>query len=141
VLNLFQANDDSRRFRLMRGQLRKLRVAPISKAHYLSLLSFHSRNFEQLQHAKSSVVEKEGMMPKHVAELRDCRVILSKHLRPKLSQRLAYLPFVQLHCQSAFNFDPSSASNFDPFVRRGLAVALVSSELAGIAETRRARVA
>jgi serine/threonine protein phosphatase PrpC len=30
--------------------------------------------------------------------------------------------------------------NFDPFERRGLAVALVSSELAGIAETRRARV-
>jgi hypothetical protein len=28
-----------------------------------------------------------------------------------------------------------------PFERRGLAVALVSSELAGIAETRRARVA
>jgi sn-glycerol 3-phosphate transport system ATP-binding protein len=44
-------------------------------------------------------------------------------------------------CQSAFKFDPSSAPNFDPFERRGLAVALVSSELAGIAETRRARVA
>jgi cytochrome c-type biogenesis protein len=44
-------------------------------------------------------------------------------------------------CQSASKFDPSSASNFDPFVRRGLAVALGSSELAGIAETRRARVA
>jgi hypothetical protein len=44
-------------------------------------------------------------------------------------------------CQSAFKFDPSSASNFDPFARRGLAVALGSSELAGIAETRRARVA
>ncbi len=44
-------------------------------------------------------------------------------------------------CQSAFKFDPSSASNFDPFERRGLAVALGSSELAGIAETRRARVA
>ena len=44
-------------------------------------------------------------------------------------------------CQSAFKFDPSSVSNFDPFERRGLAVALVSSELAGIAETRRARVA
>jgi hypothetical protein len=43
-------------------------------------------------------------------------------------------------CQSAFKFDPVSASNFDPFERRGLAVALVSSELAGIAETRRARV-
>ena len=43
-------------------------------------------------------------------------------------------------CQSAPKFDPSSASNFDPFVRRGLAVALVSSELAGIAEARRARV-
>jgi Family of unknown function (DUF5681) len=44
-------------------------------------------------------------------------------------------------CQSAFKFDPISASNFDPFERRVLTVALVSSELAGIAETRRARVA
>src|SRR5258706_4729578 len=44
-------------------------------------------------------------------------------------------------CQSACKFDPVSASNFDPFERRGLAVALVSPELAGIAETRRARVA
>ena len=48
---------------------------------------------------------------------------------------------ILIGCQSAFKFDPSSASNFDPFERRGLAVALVSSELAGIAETRRARVA
>ena len=45
-----------------------------------------------------------------------------------------------LMCQPASKFDPSSASNFDPFVRRGLAVALGSSELAGIAEARRARV-
>ena len=37
--------------------------------------------------------------------------------------------------------NPVSASNFDPLERLGLAVALVSSELAGIAETRRARVA
>ena len=44
-------------------------------------------------------------------------------------------------CQSACKFDPSSASNFDPFERRGLVAALGSSELAGIAETRRARVA
>ena len=47
----------------------------------------------------------------------------------------------ELRCQSACKFDPSSASNFDPLARRGLAVALVSSELAGIAEARRARVA
>ena len=45
------------------------------------------------------------------------------------------------NCQSACKFDPVSASNFDPFERRVLTVALVSSELAGIAETRRARVA
>ena len=44
-------------------------------------------------------------------------------------------------CQSARKFDPVSASNFDPFARRGLRVALDSSELAGIAETRRARAA
>ena len=44
-------------------------------------------------------------------------------------------------CQSARKFDPVSAFNFDPFARRGLRVALDSSELAGIAETRRARVA
>lgn len=46
----------------------------------------------------------------------------------------------EIDCQPASKLDPSSASNFDPFVRRGLAVALVSSELAGIAEARRARV-
>jgi hypothetical protein len=44
-------------------------------------------------------------------------------------------------CQSACKFDPVSAANFDPLERRGLTVALVSSELAGIAETWRARVA
>ncbi|WP_235782811.1 hypothetical protein [Bradyrhizobium murdochi] len=54
----------------------------------------------------------------------------------QLDRRIA-----RLECQSACKFDASSASNFDPFARRGLAVALGSSELAGIAETRRARVA
>src|SRR5260370_38858818 len=43
-------------------------------------------------------------------------------------------------CQSALKFDPVSASNFDPFDRRVLAVALVSSELAGVAGRRGARV-
>ena len=50
------------------------------------------------------------------------------------------LSIPHLICQSAFKFDPVSASNFDPFGRRVLAVALASSELAGIAETWRARV-
>jgi hypothetical protein len=43
-------------------------------------------------------------------------------------------------CQSAFKFDPRSASNFDPFGRRVRAVALAPSELVGVAETARARV-
>ena len=47
---------------------------------------------------------------------------------------------VGLECQSAFKFDPASASNFDPFERRVLTVAVVSSELAGVAEMRRPRV-
>src|SRR5690348_10160837 len=42
-------------------------------------------------------------------------------------------------CQSAFNFDPWSASNVDPFVRRGLVVALAPTEPAGVAEAARAR--
>jgi hypothetical protein len=46
-----------------------------------------------------------------------------------------------LRCQSAFKFDPASASNFDPFGRRVLAVALAPSELVGVAETVRARAA
>src|SRR5580704_19373245 len=46
---------------------------------------------------------------------------------------------LRVDCQSAFKFDPRSASNFDPFVRRVLAVALAPSELAGVAETARAR--
>src|ERR1700724_1078251 len=46
-----------------------------------------------------------------------------------------------VECQSAFKFDPASASNFDPFGRRVLAVALAPSELVGVAETVRARAA
>jgi type IV secretion system protein VirB11 len=46
-----------------------------------------------------------------------------------------------LDCQSAFKFDPVSASNFDPFERRVLTIALASSELVGVAETWRARAA
>src|ERR1700741_1721174 len=72
VLNLFQANDDPRRFGPMRGQLRKVRIAPISKAYHLSVLSFHSRNLDQFQHVESAGVEEKGMMPEHFAELRDC---------------------------------------------------------------------
>lgn len=44
-------------------------------------------------------------------------------------------------CQSALDWDPRSASKGDPFDRRILPVALGSSELAGIAETSRARLA
>src|SRR6478672_5625291 len=43
-------------------------------------------------------------------------------------------------CQSALDWDPRSASKRAPFARRGLLVVLGSSELAGIAETSRARV-
>ena len=44
------------------------------------------------------------------------------------------------HCQSALEWDPLSASKRDPFDRRVLMVALAASELAGVAETARARV-
>ena len=50
-------------------------------------------------------------------------------------------PLSERECQSAFKFDPASASNFDPFGRRVLAVALAPSELVGVAETVRARAA
>ena len=65
----------------------------------------------------------------------DAPVIKVERQAVPMTQRIAQ------SCQSASNFDPVSASNFDPFARRDLRVALVSSELAGIAETRRARVA
>jgi hypothetical protein len=44
-------------------------------------------------------------------------------------------------CQSALEWDPLSASKRDPFDRRVLLVALAASELVGVAETARARVA
>ena len=71
--------------------------------------------------------------PRNLLYLEFARVL--KALKPK-----AFI-MENVPCQSAFKFDPVSASNFDPFARRGLAVALASSELAGIAETWRARVA
>jgi adenine-specific DNA-methyltransferase len=65
--------------------------------------------------------------------------LVSEYLR---RDNLQALPASQRSlCQSAPKFDPVSASNFDPFERRVLAVALGSSELVGVAETSRARVA
>lgn len=43
-------------------------------------------------------------------------------------------------CQSAFKFAPRSASNVDPFVLRGLVVALAPTEPVGVAEAARARL-
>src|ERR1700691_5872303 len=53
----------------------------------------------------------------------------------------AFVRLLPLRCQSACKFDPVSASNFDPFERPVLTIALASSELAGVAETWRARAA
>jgi len=97
VSHLRQVNDDTCRFGLMRSQLREVSIAPISKTHHLSILSLHSRNLKQFQNVQSSGIEKKGMLPKHLAELRDCRMVVGKHLRSKLSQGLAYLHLVQLH--------------------------------------------
>ncbi len=92
--NVFQANDDACRFRLMRRQLCKVRVAPIRKTYQLSFLSFHPRNFEQLEHMQPLGVEKESMLPEQFAKLCHCWMILSKHLRWKLRQRFGYLGLI-----------------------------------------------
>ena len=94
VVNLFQANDDARRFGLVRRQLCKVRIAPFGKPYYLPVLRFHPRYFEQLQYAESPGVQKEGMMSNQLAEFRDCGMILGKHLCSKLRQGLGYLDFV-----------------------------------------------
>ena len=60
---------------------------------------------------------------------------------PEAEDHTLYASHTVWKCQSAPKLDPSSASNFDPFERRDLLVALGASELAGVAETRRARVA
>jgi len=77
----------------MRSQHYKVSIAPFSKPYYLTVLSFHPWNFEQLQYVESPGVEKESMMPKQFAELRDCGMILGKHLCSKLRQGPGYLDF------------------------------------------------
>ena len=62
-------------------------------------------------------------------------------VKPIAAKKGLDIQLIEFSCQSAFKFDPVSASNFDPFERRVLAVALAPSELAGVAETVRARVA
>jgi len=84
VSDFFQANDDAGRFGLMRGQFSTVRIAPIRETYDLSFLSFHPRDLEQLQYIQPPGVEKEGMLPEQLAKLRNCWMILSKHLRLKL---------------------------------------------------------
>jgi len=79
------------------------------------------------------------LMPPHGADQTPARFNAGRNIGH--TRVMAALDEIERNCQSACKFDPSSASNFDPFVRRGLTVALGSLELAGIAETRRARVA
>ena len=69
-------------------------------------------------------------------------VLRQKWSRGQVEARLANLPpcLIGMECQSAFDWDPRSASKGDPFDRRVLMVALAASELAGVAETARARV-
>jgi len=98
--DLRQVNDDTRRFGLVCGQFRKVCIAPIGKAYHLSVLSFHSGKLNQFQNVQSPAIEKEGMLPKHLAELRDRRMVLGKHLCSELSQSLAYLGLIQLHHSS-----------------------------------------
>ena len=65
--------------------------------------------------------------------------------RPRRTYRSEHLlldhrPAFAILCQSALDWDPLSASKRDPFERRTRPVALAASELAGVAETVRARV-
>ena len=73
-----------------------------------------------------------------------CRSVASTSTaRPPISWRTTngrFAPIVFSNCQSALDWDPRSASKGYPFDRRVLMVALAASELAGIAETARARV-
>ena len=64
----------------MGGELGEVRIAPVGNPYHLSVLSLLSRNLQQLQHVKSSRIEKESMRPKQFAELLDCRMILGKYL-------------------------------------------------------------
>src|SRR5467141_4025101 len=63
----------------------------------------------------------------------------SCHARSKSGDR-ADMHVAVVDCQSALDWDPLSASKRDPFERRVRPVALAPSELAGVAETVRARV-
>lgn len=75
------------------------------------------------------LVEEAGPV-QQIAELRACEAVLT----PADFGRAA------APCQSALDWDPPIGIQKDPFDRRVLLVALVSSELVGIAEARRARV-
>jgi len=76
------------------------------------------------------------MIAEHKAALLAARPRVETTWHHKLAPGLHVSP----DCQSAFKFDPRSASNFDPLWRRVLTVALAPSELVGVAETARARV-
>jgi hypothetical protein len=91
VQNLSQTNDNACWFGLMCSQLCKVSIPSFSKPYYLAVPSFHPWNLEQLQYMESPSVEKESMVPKQFAELRDCGMILSKHLCSKLRQGSEYL--------------------------------------------------
>src|SRR6478752_5608502 len=78
---------------------------------------------------------------KFIEKLEEQKLLLQDPAYIRTVQRMAEVDGQkQPVCQSALEWDPLSASKRDPFDRRVLLVALAASELAGVAETARARV-
>jgi hypothetical protein len=107
------------------------RVAALCSKLRMSIATLRDEN----DRLKALLTQTQATLSEHQAAL-----AASEEARRRLEVIVGELRREKFGCQSAPKFDPVSASKFDPFDRRGLAVALGPSELAGIAETERARV-
>ena len=80
VLDLIKGDNHARRFRSVRCQTGECRVAPVGKTYNLAGLHLRFPRLSWFQNLKSTLIQKERVVPKHIGQLRDRRMVIWKNL-------------------------------------------------------------
>ena len=84
MLDLAERDDRARRLRCMRHQTGQRCVRPIRETDDLAGRDFRRGRLSRLKHLETGLIEKEGVVPEHIAQLRGHGMAIGENLRQAL---------------------------------------------------------